>query len=462
MDEDQDAAISEEIAMYLDEALTYVPALAVPKAFDRFRSHINPAWIEEALFATGTATVRKRRLPAEQVVWLVIGMALMRNESIERVVALLDLALPSKKGDTTAKSAIPQARQRLGEEPMAYLFVVAADHWAHASAREHQWRGLALYGVDGTTTRVPDSRENWRAFGGQCGNGSRNGSAYPMVRILALMALRSHLIASWQFADYATGETTLAKELWREVPGNSLIVGDRNFLVADNLCQIQNGGGNRNWLTRAKKNTNLRRIKKLGANDDLVEVVLSPETRRRSPNVPEVWIARAIRYRRKGFRHSTLLTSLTDPLAYPADEIIALYHERWELEIGYDEIKTHMLERQEAIRSKTPEGVRQELWGIGLAYNLVRLEMERAAYEAGVPPSRISFVNALALIRNAWLVWSTPPLAPGRIPEGLLDLRRHLKLLLLPERWPDRRYPRLVKIKMSNYNRKPPTGRGRN
>lgn len=113
--------------MHLDEALTYVPALVVPETFDRFQSHIDPAWIEEALAATGTASVRKRRLPADQVVWLVIGMALMRNQSIDRVVALLDLALPSEKGDTAAKSGITQARQRLGEEPMAYSFVTTAD-----------------------------------------------------------------------------------------------------------------------------------------------------------------------------------------------------------------------------------------------------------------------------------------------------------------------------------------------
>jgi len=119
-----------------------------------------------------------------------------------------------------------------------------------------------------------------------------------------------------------------------------------------------------------------------------------------------------------------------------------------------DEIKTHPLDRQEAIRSRTPQGVRQEVWGILLAYNLVRVEMERAADEAGVEPTRISFVNALSLIRTAWLVWSTPPLAPGRIPEHLLDLRRHLGLLLLPERRSERRYPRVVKIKMSNYDKK--------
>ena len=94
------------------------------------------------------------------------------------------------------------------------------------------------------------------------------------------------------------------------------------------------------------------------------------------------------------------------------------------------------------------------VWGILLAYNLVRVEMERAADEAGVEPTRISFVNALSMIRNAWIVWSTPPLAPGRIPEHLLDLRRHLGLLLLPERRPEPRYPRVVKIKMSNYDKK--------
>jgi hypothetical protein len=130
-------------------------------------------------------------------------------------------------------------------------------------------------------------------------------------------------------------------------------------------------------------------------------------------------------------------------------------------ELRYDEIKTHLLEREEAIRSRTPEGVRQEIWGIALAYNLVRLEMERAADEAGIEPNRISFVNALALIRNAWLMWSTPPLAPGRIPEGLLRLRHVLKLLVLPPRRRERAYPRAVKIKMSAYRRKRPIGKGR-
>ena len=213
-------------------------------------------------------------------------------------------------------------------------------------------------------------------------------------------------------------------------------------------------GRNRHWLCRAKAKTQLKVIERLGKDDALVEVVFSDRTRERNRELPEHWVVRAINYQRKGFPSSTLLTSLADAQKYPRAEVVALYHERWEIELGYDELKTHMLRREEAIRSRTPEGIRQEIWAIGLAYNLVRVEMERAADEAGVPPTRISFVNSLSMLCHAWIVWSTPPLAPGRIPSALTDLRSRLRLLLLPERRPKRRYPRVVKIKMSNYDKK--------
>src|SRR5947209_3375449 len=105
--------------MSLTQELEMLPDALVPAEFGRFRQHIDPAWIEEALAATGTASIRRRRLPADQVVWIVLGMALMRNESIERVIETLDLALPGNRDVPTAKSAIVQARQRLGDEPMA-------------------------------------------------------------------------------------------------------------------------------------------------------------------------------------------------------------------------------------------------------------------------------------------------------------------------------------------------------
>ncbi len=447
--------------MQLEQALESIAGLVLPSEFGRFREHIDPAWIEEALWATGTASLRRRRLPAEQAVWLVLGMALLRRESIERVAQMLDLALPSGHGQPAAKSSLAKARSRLGEDPLAYLFAVTADRWASESADQYLWHGLSLHGIDGTTLRVPDSPENWTAFGGQCGNGKRNGSGYPLVRMVAVMALRSHILSAVHFAPYAIGETSLSDGFWNELPDNSLTIADRNFLVADDLTRLERSGINRHWLTRAKSTTKLRVLRRLGLHDNLVEITLSDQTRRLYPDLPQVWTARAISYQRKGFRPSMLLTSLLDPDRYPAQELVELYHERWEIELGYNEIKTHLLEREEAIRSRTPAGVRQELWGIALGYNLVRVEMVRVAGDAGVPPNRISFVNAVAFIRAAWLTWSTRPLAPGRIPEGMAHLRRDLKLLILPPRRPDRAYPRAVKIKMSSYKRKAPTGKAR-
>ena len=440
--------------MRLGEALESMPELGVSSDLGKLRSHVKPEWIEEALAATGTASLRRRRMPAEQVLWLVLGMALLRNESIERLVALLDLTLPGG-GELVARSAIVQARQRLGEEPLAYLFTVLAAEWATRSARAHAWRGLALYGIDGTTIRVPDTKENRHAFGGQS-VGSDASCGYPLVRLVAVMALRSHLLSAVRFADFHTGEPVLAEQIWHELPDHSLTILDRHYLSAELLNGIALSGTQRHWLTRAKRTTELKTLERYSKTDELAQLTITPAMRSYSNiELPPAWFVRAIKYQRKGFPPSVLLTSLLDPKKYPAEEIVALYHERWELEVGYDEVKTHMLAREEAIRSKTPAGVRQELWGILLAYNLVRIEMERVADEAMVEPTRISFVNALSLIRYAWLASSTPPWAPGAIPKRLLDVRRHMKLLLLPPRVEGRSYPRKVKLKLSAYARVP-------
>lgn len=117
--------------MRFQEALSEVAAVT-PEGFDDVRRHIDPRWVEEALAATGTATMRRRRLPAEQVVWLVIAMALFRNRSIAEVVDKLDLALPGRSS-TVAPSAIPQARSRLGAEPLEWLFARCAQEWAPCS-----------------------------------------------------------------------------------------------------------------------------------------------------------------------------------------------------------------------------------------------------------------------------------------------------------------------------------------
>jgi hypothetical protein len=446
----------------------------VPAAFKRFGRLLDAQWVESALEETGTASVRRRKLPAELVVWLVIGMGLFRDRAIQEVVSHLGLLLPGQKEKggkgkkTLVPSAIPQARYRVGAEPLEKIFSRTAEKWAHAEADKDRWRGLALYGMDGTTLRVPDTEENRETFG-LPGTGSGQ-AGYPQVRFMGLMALRSHLLAEVVFGPCLgkkTGEQTLVRDLWPIVPDNSLVIVDRgliNYGLFYGLYHNDDGEmtGRKNWLTRAKKNAQWKTLKTLAPGDELVELKLGHELRRQDPNLPETMVARAIRYEVRGYQPQTLLTSLIDAESYPAAEVAALYHERWELEIGYDELKTHMLERQETLRSKKPEGIRQEIWGIMLVYNLVRKEMLEVALEAGVIPRRVSFRHSLQLIRIFCLVeaWT---MSPGNLPKRLGGLVDMMGLLILPERRSERRYERHVKIKESHYKKNPgrPQKKGR-
>lgn len=437
--------------MALDKDIGDVSDFLKTLSLEGLKSHVKPEWIEEALSWAGTTSIRKRRLPADQVVWLVISMALFRGHSIERVVDELDLALPDSKDTLVAKSAIAQARQRLSHQPLGWLFETTAAEWSARSADAHRWRGLRLYGMDGTTLRVPDSKENREEFGGQDAGGERGESGYPLVRVVAMMAVRSHILSHFRFGAYGIGETKLAREFWEDVPANSLVLIDRGFLVKKDLYVLERSR-NRHWLTRTKVNTRWSIIEKLGKDDYLAELELHGR------GLPSTLPIRVIHYKRRGHSRGTLLTSLTDAKKYPAKELVELYHERWETELAYDEVKTHLLERQESIRSKTPDGVRQELWGIALAYNLVRLEMERLAAAIKVEPTRISFVGALALVRHTFAFLGDRRLDPGTIPTKLNRVRTDTKRLLLPERRRGRTYPRAVKVKMSSYPRKRPLG----
>jgi hypothetical protein len=444
--------------MQLAHELALTALAAKPESFDAFSRHLDEAWIEEALLATGTATFRRRRLPAEQVVWLVIGMALMRDRPIRDVVDHLDLALPASDGKRVAASAVVQARARVGAAPLEWLFVRTADEWGHASAAQHRWRGLALYGVDGTTLRVPDSDENRAFFGGQPAGDGRGDAGYPQLRLVTLMALRSHTLAAASFGPYGNDERTYAANLWPSVPNDSLTVVDRNYLAATILMPLERDGHNRHWLTRATSKTKWRVVREFGRGDALVELDVSSYARGQDETLPKTWLVRAVEYQHKGHERKVLLTSLTDAERYPADELIALYHERWEIELSFDEVKTELLEREETIRSKSPESVAQEMWGILLAYNLIRLEMARIAAEADVEPTRISFVTALRFIRSEW-EWSWTSRSPGAIPKHLRRMREDIARFVLPPRRSERSYPRAVKIKMSNYERNRRGGR---
>lgn len=438
--------------MHLDESLAQVAFFGHPESFTQIREAIDAEWIEAALTATGTATLRRRRLPAEQVVWLVIGMALYRDRPIVDVASKLDISLPGVR-PCASPSSISEARTRLGDEPLEWLFNRSALAWSRQSADRHRWRGLVLYAIDGTSMRTPDSEANRLHFGGHSGGADRGDSGYPLLRMVALMALRSHLIEAVRFGPFATDERCYAKELVPQVPARSLLILDRNFFSASLLTELRTVE-DRHWLVRLKHNARYKVLEELGPDDARVEVQVSHKARQKDPTLPRTFQARVLIYRRPGHAPQRLLTSLLDPIAYPAAEIAALYHERWEIELGYDEIKTELQEREETLRSQSPKAIAQEVWGLLLAYNLVRREMEAIADEAQVEPVRVSFVAALRLIRDEWL-WCAVA-SPGAIPRHLQRLRRDLLHFILPERRSSRVYPRAVKRKMSHFPRKRP------
>ena len=414
----------------------------------RFAETLDPEWIEQALNATGTASIRRRKMPAEQVVWLVIGMALFADRSLDAIVDHLRLILPGVEQLT--RGAISQARYRLGKEPIRWLFHTVAQHWA-VPEPTMGYRGMALYAIDGTSMRVPDSDENFAHFGK---HGSPNGSGdsgYPQLRMATLMELGSRLICDAEFAPSTTSEYELAWPLWDQIPNHSLTILDRGFINYRALAKLLGEGKDRHLLLRLKSTTRCRQMKELP--DGTAHCVLQIPTlvRRQYPDLPEELPFRVIAYQNPGGEPSRLLTSLRDETMYPAAELIQLYHDRWEIELGYDEVKIHMLERKESLRSQKVEGVQQEVWGLLLTYNLIRREMLLAARAHEVSPRRMSFRSSLLWIRTFWL--TAARIAPGTIPRHLGELRSSLQLLVLPPRRTERRYPRHVKIKMSNFKR---------
>jgi hypothetical protein len=373
--------------MEVGEAILSVGAGERPASFEQFSAAIDPQWIAAALVATDTASVRRRKLPAEHVVWLVIGMGLFHDRSIAEVVHHLDLVLPPRRGarGRVTNAAIVHARDQLGAAPLAALFQQTATVWTTAAASTERWRGLAVYGLDGTTLRVADTPENVMAFG-RPPSPDGAGAGYPLVRVVALLSLRHHLLAAAAVGSWRTGELALARSVWAALPDHTVVLLDRGFCSYALFHALAAPAGDRHWLVRARHGrTALRRqvVQRVAPGDVLVELRPTSITCAKHPDLPPTLRVRAVRVQRRGFRPYWLFTSLLNPATASAADLAALYHDRWELELAFDELKTHTLERADALRSKAPARVEQEVWGLLLAYNLVRLVMSRAAPRAG-------------------------------------------------------------------------------
>lgn len=422
-----------------------------PKDISRFVASLCPEWIDQALRLSGKASIRRRKLPADKAIWLVIGTALYANMSISRVVEHMRLVVDG----LLAPSAAIRARIRLGAEPVRLLFEAIAGAWSRIG--EEKWRGLAVYGLDGSHLRVDDSDVNASHFGRP--KGGRGVSGYPQLRMVALMNLSSRMLAGAAAGCWKESEVSLARDLWRKVPKNSLTIIDRGFLSAAVLLEILGQKDNSHFLIRLKSTSVYTLTRLLPDGSAIATIGVSPAVRKALPDAPKTLVVRLISYHHLGGQPGILMTSLLDEAAYPADEIVSVYHKRWELEVAFDELKTHFRMRREALRSRTVEGVYQEFWALMVAYNLLRREMAEVAVKYDVSPSRISFTGALILVHNFFAAAAVCS-RPGVLPAELADLDLRLgKSMILPERRSDRRLPRQVKIKMSNYKKAPPRTR---
>ena len=435
----------------LSNALPLVIELPNPPDWSRLGTHLPYEWIEAALLATDKASIRSRRLPAQQVVWLVIALALYRRKSVKEIVDSLDLALPEVADRCITSSATTQARQRVGADPLKWLFQKSAQQWIAHDQAQYLFKGLHLLAMDGTTLRLADSAANRAHFGAQ-NYANDKVASYPQTRGVTLMMVHTQLIRDARFGPYNVSEMTHAHELLASVPDDSLTVFDRGFLSAQLLCNLVAGGRNRHFIIPAKHNTKWTLVE--GSDEDgLVEMAVSAQARKIDPGLPKTWRARAVKIADGADgRQRYLLTSLTDRKAFKSGDLNTCYQRRWRIETSYRELKQSMMGSALTLRSTSVDGTEQEIWGAMIAYNLIRVEIAKAALEAKCEPTAISFTLALLTIQNE-LMMLGPATAQGTLPATLKRLRERLVLDLKAQR-PGRKFDRVVKAVAQRYPEK--------
>lgn len=404
-----------------------------------------PDFISQCLETAGVATVRKRRLPLEQAVWAVIAMSMYRQEPVWSIVSKAQLMLPGKK-PLVAPSAVVQARQRLGVDAVKAVFSQSQRIW-NQDADHPAWCGLTLLGVDGVVWRTPDTKENQHAF--TYGKNQHGDVGYPQVRMVCQMELTSHLLVASAFDDAKVNEMVLAEQLIETTPNHSLTLFDRGFYSLGLLHRWTQTGKERHWLLPMRKGTQYAVIKKLGKHDKLIRLHTTPQSRKRFAELPDTVEVRLLTKTVKG-KEVNILTSMTDPMRFPGAEIVDLYSHRWEIEMGYREMKQSLLNSEFTLRSKKPEMVCQELWGVLLSYNIIRYQMVRMAKtKPGICANQLSFTTcATSIIHLIYGFWLE---AAGTIPKRIDSLLAETEHHLLPIRRPDRAYPRCVRSKPQKY-----------
>jgi len=375
--------------------------------------------VRSVLATTAKASVRQRDLPAQVVVYYVIALALYMQSSYREVLrCLLEgiqwLRNPSAKVKVAGKSGISQARTRLGWEPVRQLHDEVVRPIAVRATKGAWYRAWRLVSLDGSTLDVADEKANEDAFGRP--GASRGSSAYPQIRFVALVENGTHVLFGSQIGAYDAGELALAKTALAWLRKGMLCLADRQFFGFEFWQQARFTGADLLW--RIKKNLRLACEQRLADGSYRSRIYPSERDWRHKTNGV---VVRVMDYRLAGVARAEpvyrLLTSILDPERAPAKELAALYHERWEIETALDELKTHLRGAKIVLRSKTPDLVRQEFYGLMMAHFAIRGLMHEAALKADEDPDRLSFLHAVRVVRRKLPAFSAiPPSAQEGVP----------------------------------------------
>jgi hypothetical protein len=382
--------------------------------------------VKQVLRSTGKESRRERELPAHVMVYYAIAMALYADVSTREVLRCLLEGLrwlgdPLALRRPATKGAISQARTRLGAAPMEALYRAAVEPVAERTMLEAWYRGWRVMSLDGTTLDVADTAENDAAFGRPLSSrGVNDTAAFPQIRVVGLVETGTHVVCAAELGASRDSEREVGAPVLRALDGTMLCLADRGFLGFDYWERALATQAALVW--RASDTFTLPVLATLPDGSYLSE--LRPPQRRRGRRgaIP----VRVVRYHlpeiEKGKEVYRLVTNILEPERAPADELAALYHERWEIETAFDEFKTHMKGGGRLLRSKTPELVRQEVWGFLLAHAAIRSLMQEAAVGAlprARDPDTLSFVHALRVSRRTLpRIAAIPPSGPDSVDAG--------------------------------------------
>ncbi|WUL67689.1 IS4 family transposase [Amycolatopsis sp. NBC_00345] len=392
-------------------------------------------FIEDVLNRTGRREQRSRLLPAHVMVRFCMAMCLFFDDDYEEVMrklvgSLKDMRSWSDSWHVPSTSAITQARQRLGAEPLRELFEDIAVPVAGPGTKGAWLRSWRLMSIDGCALNIPDTAANVAEF--DRSNNGPNASAYPIVRVVGLGECGSHVLVDAALGGAPAGETTLAKELTRSFEADMLITADRSFYSFPAWQETLETGADALW--RVKSNL-LLPVARVLPDGSYLSAVFPPKLRNyhkkeiltrirdgAMPHTTQAMVVRVVEYeipdRERTEEHDTirLITSILDPEDIPAIELATAYSERWEYESLLDEVKTHQRGPGRVLRSQSPEMVKQEIWALLLTHYSIRALMCRAADEADVDPDRLSFMRTLRVIRRQ--VTSQAAFSPSKTEKG--------------------------------------------